>query len=63
MELQTAFSYEENATKQPVMSRLPAPVILKERRYFVCIMETLLAKERVSQQAGAIRRLRRPLRL
>ncbi len=36
-----------------VISHFPAHVILKEKRHFVYIMETLLAKERVSQQAGA----------
>src|SRR5216683_2732069 len=34
MELKIAFSNEENMTKLILMSRLSAPVILKERRHF-----------------------------
>jgi len=34
MELQIAFSYEENMTKLILIPRLPAPVILKEKRHF-----------------------------
>ena len=34
MELQIAFSYEENMTKLILMSRLSAHVILKEKRHF-----------------------------
>ncbi len=34
MELKIAFSNEENMTKLTVIPRLPAPVILKEKRHF-----------------------------